>query len=398
MYNDEIFYDYTDIPLTLTAIDGLLNIASNNQEMIELDKERITAAILYHGATDNLTLEDVDSGIVAANEYVYGSMTLEDSDARSFFRRMWDGLKEAMRKAINAFMEFFARMFRGVKALKKQLDNLRAAIEKQDNWNAALDVNAGKYIDRIRYENKIDVPSVLAGVTHMNTGGRLVYGNYLSAVIAYYDALGIRLNDASRGDKSYEELFGAADGSGIPAKVKEINNVIDKLKEGNAAIISGDLRLVASGRGTGEDVVVNALELKKEKQQSLSSTTIKSGGKSEISRLLSETDKVISNIEGSERDIQALKSKRDDMIRKGDTFTKITNNEEFVQKWGRKKISAVYKIINANISRGIDSYTKHMWNVARAILLYVDDIYKAQVKETSTAGSEDTTDENVVTA
>ena len=311
-----------------------------------------------------MSLESFGSSDTAANAT---AMSLEGIGET--IKKIWQAIKNAVMRVINAVREFFAKIFRGTKGLKKELDELKASVNKTD-FDAKKKMKVPGVASRLHVHGKVNGSTVAYGINLMAEQATAFYNDYLNAAAGYYATLAANLAKAGSGALAAEALTNEA-----AQKLEVTNGHLTKIQTKNAKEMPGGKRMVISA-AANEDKGVKLSRLSienmgKEFRGADEGQEINLPEKKDLLTILAGIEKLIDVVEKRKSNVEEMSKKRDEAIKAGETLAKSTDKNWFVEKWTQVKVQAVLRLVNVNLSQSLSSYTSYSFKVARAGLIYV---------------------------
>ena len=314
-------------------------------------------------------------------------------------KRIWDGIKNAVRRAINAVVEFFARIFRGTKGLQKQAGDLRKELAdaKSKTWKKDQELKVGAWATRIHINGSIRPAQVAGGVKTVVDVLDTTYDS-LSQASSFYNGLASNLVDAANARRDAKEIvnFCALSLDQMTKIEQKVLNLSKKELPGGKVLI-GETEIAVSIDGVSEtgDTTKNASsssvpkstrmyikDTNERRNRSLRADSIKDAIAMDVKQceeVLDNVDRMISIIDGRKRALDEVTKARREAVKAGDTLVKESNAGWFEEKWTQAQLRVVLRLANINITRNINTVTSYSWGVARSALIMVDRSIKASV-------------------
>ncbi|MNU54533.1 phiKZ-like phage internal head protein [compost metagenome] len=285
-------------------------------------------------------------------------------------KKIWVAIKNAVSKAIQAVKNFFAKIFGGVAKLKTRSDALKKAVaelekEEGDKMNVP---NA----NTLRYKGKADIGSIVAGLKATKAQGESIYGNVVQMASGFYSqAVAKVLNRGELNDEGEAEIKKALEEAGAP-----LHTVFEKMTQ-VTNVCSGDAVFRTSGttnveKDSQSGVTVPAL-VKGYGFKAIDDahTEIDAPKKQELLSVLSEADGLIAQMEGKKKSLEGLSKAREDALKA--TERKVEGWAAKLKEGGKQALAGlIMRKVNMDVTRPVNQFYSHEFNVVRAALALVD--------------------------
>jgi len=285
-------------------------------------------------------------------------------------KKIWQAIKNAVSKAIQAIKNFFAKIFGGVGKLKSRHEALKKAVKeiKEEKGDKIKVPNA----NTLRYKGKADMSSIIAGLNAtLSVGSAEIKGLIDSAVDFYDSRVPQLLNRAETNDFAREELQKA-----LTEATDGVEKVFEKVASvGN--VMSGDAVIRSEGTKSmekGTDAGLSAPKLVKGygfKAVDDAGTEIAAPSKADLQKVLDLSGKLIAQLEEKKKPLEKLTASREKALKA--TETKVEGWTKKIKESAKQAgASMVMRKANFDISRCVNQVYSHEFNVVRAALALVD--------------------------
>lgn len=285
-------------------------------------------------------------------------------------KKIWVAIKNAVSKAIQAVKNFFAKIFGGVAKLKSRADALKKAVgELSADGKGKMKVpNA----NTLRFKGKANTGDIINGLKATNKLGAETYGQVLETANLYYKiAVDKVLNRAELNDAAEAEVKAALgkaqeDAHKVFEKVTAVSNVC-----------SGDAVFRVTATSNGEKGAQSGLSVPS-LVKGYGFKAVDDGGveidvpkKAELSSILSEVDGLISQMEGKKASLEGLSKAREDALKA--TERKVEGWASKMKEGGKQALAGlIMRKVNMDVTRPVNQFYSHEFNVVRAALALVD--------------------------
>lgn len=285
-------------------------------------------------------------------------------------KKIWLAIKNAVSKAIQAVRNFFAKIFGGVAKLKQRSDALKKAV------NDLTDDKGGKMkvpnANTLRYKGKADIASIVAGLKATKSMGDGIYGGVVEAAKGFYtQAVNKVLNRADMNETGSDLIK-----SELESLVKGTLEVFNKTTN-VSNVISGDAVFKASSTGDAEkgsntgDSVPALVKGYGFKAVDDSGTEIDAPKKGDLQAVLSGVDALLTQMEGKKASLEGLSKAREEALKA--TERKVEGWASKLKEGGKQAIAGlIMRKVNMDVTRPVNQFYSHEFNVARAGLALVD--------------------------
>ena len=285
-------------------------------------------------------------------------------------KKIWVAIKNAVSKAIAAVRNFFAKIFGGVAKLKQRSDALKKAVaDISEEKGGKMKVPSA---NTLRYKGKADLGSILAGLKATKAMGDGVYGNVVEAAKGFYSqavskVLGRADLDSTGSDAIKGELETMVKGTlEVYNKVINVTNVVS----GDAVFKSSSTGNAEKGTDTGDSVpaLVKGYGFKSVDD---SGTEIDAPKKAELSNILSAVDALLVQMEGKKAALEGLSKAREEALKA--TERKVEGWASKLKEGGKQAVAGlIMRKVNMDVTRPVNQFYSHEFNVVRAGLALVD--------------------------
>lgn len=284
-------------------------------------------------------------------------------------KRIWNAIKAAVSKAVEAAKNFFAKVFGGVEKVEKKLKAVKKAIAtaKKDG-HEVTDADkkiAVPYAETLRFNGKTDIKSILEGMKKFADAGK-DYGNYNKRAKEYFEVMAASIEDAQKA----ESKEGAEEALDALAKGAEIEGIVDTTEKN---LISGDKVITVNMTGDEKKASVAAVQLATAK------VARALDGKQEHKAIsFDEMDKVIDGamdvlvfIKKEQKSVDALGKVRESAMKAAGKA--VEKSEEGISKHIEKaKQQVLLRKVQFDGTRLARQISAHAFSVARASVAYVE--------------------------
>lgn len=318
---------------------------------------------------------EVNKSPVLSMESYGGSDTAENATTMTLesigetIKKIWNAIKSAVLRVINAVREFFSRIFKGTKGIKADLEATKAAVSKKDTYD---DVKVPGVASRLHVSGQVE-PKVIAGaVDVMANAGSAMYEEYVDVTGAYYANLAGKLVDAANGKVQADAILDDAN-----KHLTTASGALAATQKKHSQALPGGKRLVyttgAKSDDTSGGIKVGRLSVENSGGKQPTEGQVVKGGshKAPLTAMLDSAIKLIDVVEKRKSKVEDMQKNRDDAIKAGDALAKASDKNWFAEKWTQAKVQSVLRLTNLNLTQSLTSYTSYCFKVARAANIYV---------------------------
>lgn len=296
--------------------------------------------------------------------------TISMEGVKETLKKIWLAIKNAVSKAIQAVKNFFAKLFGGVAKLKTRSDALKKAVqelEKEDGGKMNVP-NA----NTLRFKGKADISSILAGLKATKGMGDEVYGGVVQSAQMFYTlAVSKVLNRDDLNEAGEEHIKSELEAASKPAievfkKVTMVTNVVS----GDAVFKTTASENAEHGARSGISVpsLVKGYGFKAIDD---AHTEIDAPKKAQLLSVLSEVDGLIAQMEGKKKSLEGLSKAREDALKA--TERKVDGWAAKLKEGAKSALAGlIMRKVNMDVTRPVNQYYSHEFNVVRAALALVD--------------------------
>jgi hypothetical protein len=296
--------------------------------------------------------------------------TISMEGVKETLKKIWLAIKNAVSKAIQAVKNFFAKIFGGVAKLKSRADALEKAVgELSGDGKGKMKVpNA----NTLRWKGKADIGAIVNGLKATKKEGDDIYGGVVGAAQMYYKvAVDKVLNRGELNDAAEAEVKAALgkaqeDLHVVYAKVTQVGNVV-----------SGDAVFKTTAVADGEKGANSSLGVPSLvkgygfKAVDDSATEIQTPKKAELQSVLSEVKGLIAQMEGKKASLEGLGKAREEALKA--TERKVDGWAAKMKEGGKQALAGlIMRKVNMDVTRPVNQFYSHQFNVVRAALALVD--------------------------
>lgn len=311
-----------------------------------------------------MSLESFGSSDTSANATAMSLESIGDT-----IKKIWQAIKNAVMRVINAVREFFAKIFRGTKGLKKEIEEVRNSM-KGKTFDTKKKMKVPGVASRLHTAGKVDGTTVSNGLRIMRDGGTDFYTKYIDAAAAYYESLAKKLVDASAGKAEAETVLNTA-----TQELSGVNGHLSSLQKKNSKELPGGMRLVYTDKANEDGGVklgrLSIEQMGKEYRSGDEGQEINLPAEDQLNGILKSAEEFIKLIDDRKAQVEKLGKAREAAVAAGDALSKAGDKNWFAEKWDQAKVRTVLRLTNINLSQSLSSYTSYGFKVARAGIIYV---------------------------
>lgn len=285
-------------------------------------------------------------------------------------KKIWMAIKNAVSKAIAAVRNFFAKIFGGVAKLKQRADALEKAVsELSADGKGKMKVPSA---NTLRFKGKANTGDIINGLKATKKMGDSVYGEVVTQAQGFYkQAVDKVLNRADLNDGAEAEIksaLGKAEGDihTVYAKVTNVTNVVS----GDAVFKASHTGNAEAGAQSGSTVpaLVKGYGFKAVDDAGHEIDVPK---KAELQSILSEVKGLIAQMESKKASLEGLSKAREEALKA--TETKVNTWASKAKEGAKQGLAGlIMRKVNMDVTRPVNQFYSHEFNVVRAALGLVD--------------------------
>ncbi|MNM62860.1 phiKZ-like phage internal head protein [compost metagenome] len=285
-------------------------------------------------------------------------------------KKIWLAIKNAVSKAIQAVKNFFAKIFGGVAKLKSRAD----ALEKQVSELSADGKGKMKVpnANTLRFKGKVQIGDILNGLKATKKQGDETYGEVLTMAATFYKQSVDKVLNRSELNEAAENEIKAALGKAA----EEGHKVFEKITA-VSNVCSGDAVFRMTATGDAENGARSGLTVPSLvkgygfKAVDDAGTEIPTPKKAELASVLSEVKGLIAQMEGKKASLEGLSKAREEALKA--TERKVDGWAAKLKEGGKQALAGlIMRKVNMDVTRPVNQFYSHEFNVVRAALALVD--------------------------
>lgn len=296
--------------------------------------------------------------------------TISMEGVKETLKKIWLAIKNAVSKAIQAVKNFFAKIFGGIAKLKTRADALEKAIgELAADGKGKMKVpNA----NTLRFKGKADIGSIIKGLAQTKTQGDQVYGEVINMAQGFYKmAVDKVLNRSELNDGAEAEVKAELGKAQEP-----LHTVYSKITNvGN--VCSGDAvfkvtATIDAEHGAKSGVSVPSL-VKGYGFKAIddSGTEIDVPKKAELQSVVAGAKALITQMEGKKASLEGLGKAREEALKA--TERKVDGWASKMKEGAKQALAGlIMRKVNMDVTRPVNQFYSHQFNVVRAALALAD--------------------------
>lgn len=346
------------------AEESLESIVMSLESLIEKDPRGLdrVAAEGYHHAVRAIVGTALDNPVASLESF--GSSTecqhateLSLEGIKDTLKKIWEAIKRAVRNAIRAVSDFFAKLFGGVSKLK---DRAKKALEKAE----------GLKKDGATAEGSVDIPNA----DRMALGGKISLDIMVKGLHLVNTEVA-SLNDELQGlaESYYSDLVA------VYTKTNSDPDLDEVIAKGESRITKTTQKLVGrelpGGRAFGADVSTAEGEAKKLTVRLVDyNRKVNFDGQSsidlpKIDLVISFLKALIGTIEGLEKKKtkrENLKKAREKAVEAGEKLVKDADSGKVEKYWNQTKISVGLRLANRDMNSIVARVDNYVFSYCRS--------------------------------
>lgn len=356
--------------------DGLESIVADAEASLEdggLDES--AARYLGHAVNAHTSRLGLESDKIVASLESFGgatgrteATTISVESLKDTIKRIWNAIKTAVKKAMEAVANFFAKIFGGA----KKLESRAAALEKalgDIKGKSASDKIAVPGASKLHLEGKLTGGEIIKGLESLRKYTETGIQKQVAGSISYYNAVSAKVA-SSEVQKAMEE---AAATKAIDEAKEDYVAVMSKI-DAVGKPMSGGVQMVMEGEAAAGDseIQFKSLSMKKTGKSVGDDTKIDVPSVSDLEKILGHTKAIVKAIGDKERALKDLAGARKAAMEKSEQFVKAGEGGKLGKAWTQGKVNMALRSANADLVRPISQITGHSFSVARSALSLVE--------------------------
>ena len=316
-------------------------------------------------------------------------ISLEESKGK--LKQLWDAIIDAIKKGVEAFMDFITKFFDSLDKMQKRAQDLqKQAKQASDADPGEIKIPKAK---QVAFGGSVDPDSVQSGYQAVSNELLSVNEQLVSNAEAYYKVLGDQFKDA--GNKSPDEV------------ASELQETLDKAWQEMTKAVGEDggdsvtLELPGGKQLTveREEVELGESKIKRMKPPKISSAkgsdpseSASPMGKGDLAGFLNGIASKIEQIQSQEKTQKQLAETRKNLQKQGQEVIKASEDGKLGEAWDSAKLRVWLRFANMSYDSAAGKIDNYVFTYFRALLAYAEGCVEAYNEASSSNESHDSED------
>lgn len=378
----EVIEAEDDVEQLHEIAEGLESIVASLEASIEDGGLDAQAAVFMQHAVNGYTRRvglEAESFIPSLESFGGASgkaaaTTISVESVKDKIKQIWQAIKNAVAKAIQATMNFFAKIFGGFEKLKSRVAGLRAEIKKiSNNDKPKTDTIKVSGVHLLATSDTVTTQSITSDLTKTASTIDTLFTKYVPGA-----------NDVFKGYGDLIKLAIEKKGDVTEQHVKIINNFANMVKSISSEPLIGGYKLnvkdiSARNSGTGEKQEIHVPSFERGEVSKTVKEEIKTPSVSEMGNILNSVEKLIDAASKNARKdaIKKMREEREKTVKSIDSTINSANDGAFDKMISKFVFNSSIKHLNKQYEKPLTQASNIAFNVSRAALSVVDRAVKA---------------------